>query len=420
MKSRLIRHIWASIISAASLLLAIAIPLRVVLFRDILPWETGAEWIVTLLFGADIAVRFVRPLYAVDSASNTRMTIAGYGRWKLAADLLAAFPVRLIFPGSAFELLRLLKLFRTAEYFQQIQRRSIRHWGMLRLVFFVIWFVIVIHGLTCGWLSLQGIAPGQDVYSSYVLALYWCISTLSSVGYGDVIPTTTGERIYAIGVMMVGVGMYSYIIGNVATILTGIQPARRRYLENMERLSAFMRYRRIPPGLQRKLLDYFSYAWDKMLGYDESRVISELPPSLTGEVSLFLKRDIIEKVPFLKGASEELVREIALQMRPVVYTPGDYVFRAGEPGAEMFFINRGTLEVLARDGVTVFTTLVDGDFFGEIALVLDTPRTASVRALDYCDLYALNKEAFDAILRRYPDFKAHVNKMTKERQERGM
>ncbi len=419
MKSRVLRHVWATLTSAASLLLALAIPLRLVQFREVLPWETVAEWIITGLFSLDIVLRFVRPATAGETASSG-MRISQYGGWKLAADILAALPVRLLFPGSPFELLRLLKLFRTGEFFQQIQRRSVKHWGILRLGFFLVWFVIVIHWLTCGWLSMQGMGAGQELVSSYILALYWCISTLSSVGYGDVIPTNTGERIYAIGVMMVGVGMYSYIIGNVATILTGIQPARTRYLENMDRLSAFMRYRRIPSGLQRKILDYFSYAWDRMLGYDESRVISELPPSLTSEVSLFLKRDIIEKVPFLKGASEELVRDIALEMRPVVFTPGDYVFRAGEPGGEMFFINHGRLEVLAKDGVTIFTTLTDGDFFGEIALVLDTPRTASIRALEYCDLYALNKDAFDTILRRYPDFKAHVNQMTKERQERGM
>ena len=133
-----------------------------------------------------------------------------------------------------------------------------------------------------------------------------------------------------------------------------------------------------------------------------------------------MKRDVIQKVPFFKGASDELTREIALLMRPVVYTPGDYVFRAGEPGREMYFISRGRLEVIARDGTTVFTSLTDGDFFGEIALLLGQPRTASVRAVDYCDLYALDKEMFDRVLGNHPDFAEHIKAMTRERQERGM
>ena len=54
------------------------------------------------------------------------------------------------------------------------------------------------------------------------------------------------------------------------------------------------------------------------------------------------------------------------------------------------------------------TTLKEGDFFGELALLFIQPRTASARAVDYYDLYTLDKDTFDHVLARYPEFAAHI------------
>ena len=103
-------------------------------------------------------------------------------------------------------------------------------------------------------------------------------------------------------------------------------------------------------------------------------------------------------------------------MHPLVFTPGDVVFHVGDEGNTMYFISRGKLEVLDRDGVTVRATLGAGEFFGEMALVLDQTRSATVRALGYCDLYRLERDAFNAIMRRHPSFADHIRAMTAERQ----
>jgi voltage-gated potassium channel len=153
------------------------------------------------------------------------------------------------------------------------------------------------------------------------------------------------------------------------------------------------------------------------MSFDESNIISALPPSLRTEVSLFLKRDIIEKVPLFQGASDEFIREIALQMTPVIFTPGDYVYKAGEWGRDMYFITQGTVEVVSKDGSVVHATLTDGNFFGEIALVLQQPRSASVRAVSYCDLYRLDKEMFDRVLAHYPNIAAQIEAKARERNK---
>jgi voltage-gated potassium channel len=240
---------------------------------------------------------------------------------------------------------------------------------------------------------------------------------LSTIGYGDLTPATDRQIAYTMVVMFLGVALYGYVIGNVTSLLANIDLAKRHYLETVERLGAFMRYRNIPPTLQRRLRDYYAYLWENQLGgYDESSILAGLPESLRSEVALFLRRDFIEHAPLFKGASHELVREMALQLRPVVFTPGDYIMRTGQYGRHMYFISRGMVEIIAPDGHTVLDTLTDGGFFGEVALLFSQPRNASARAVDYCDLYTLDKDTFDHVLARYPDFAAQIKKEAEKRR----
>ncbi|MBK7257863.1 MAG: cyclic nucleotide-binding domain-containing protein [Ignavibacteriae bacterium] len=364
-----------------------------------------AGHIITLVMLADLVVRWKR---------NGGLAAYGY-RW-LAADLLAALPLGLITGIPGLEVLRLAKLGRVVQAMRDLWSVYIDKWNTFRLLYSGIWIAFVVHWLSCGWLALRAASTDLDnTGNTYLRALYWTVTTLTSVGYGDIIPRTDVETLYAILVMAAGVGMFGYVIGNIAHIITNMHPSRVRYIETMEGLNAFMEYRGLPSQLQHRIREYYAYRWEKRLGFDESTILNDLSVSLQGEVSLFLKKDVIEKVPFFKGATEELVREISLAMQPRVYMPGDPIFRAGEQGEEMFFIGRGEVHILGKDGSSIQAVLRDGDFFGEGALVLGQPRSATVRAVGYCDLYALDKPSFKSIMQRHPEFAAHIEAMIKER-----
>src|SRR5262249_41072531 len=404
-------RLWDLLITTVMAFVAIEVPAHFVLEYDIFD-NPVVYWFITLVLCVDVFVQRYRmvPQLVTPVENSRRWALASNIGW-LMVDLVAVLPFRILPGGALFELLRLLKLARIAQLMRRWRHQSVQHAQILRLVFFVCWLFIIAHWLACGWLAIGGIDMEADEFSKYLRALYWCITTLATVGYGDIVPKTNLQTVYTMVVMLLGVGVYGYVIGNVTNLVANIDLAKTHYRENMERLAAFMRYRNIPPTLQRRLRDYYAYLWENHLGYDESTVLADLPDSLRIEVAVFLRRDFIERAPLFQGASHELVREMALQLRPVVFTPGDFIFRAGQYGYNMYFISRGTVEIIAADGHTVMAILKDSDespFFGERALLFSQPRNASIRAVDYCDLYTLDKDTFDHVLTRYPAFAAQI------------
>lgn len=357
--------------------------------------RAAVEGLLTVLLGLDFAFQLLRRREL--PPAKRRGTLFG-----LTLDLLAAIPFFLLPGGELLRMLRLLKLYRVGEGMRRLSHFYILHGTALRLTFFLYWLALSIHFITCGWIELIGGAPTGSTLRVYVDALYWATETITTVGYGDIVPVTMGQKVYAIGVMMLGVGIYAYLIGNIASLISSLDPVRASYLQQRERLGAFMHYRALPMPLRRRIRRYFDYVWEERLVSEESDVMKSLPPSLRVEVALFLKRDLIKNVPLFAAAGDAFVRDVALNLKPFVALPGDLVFQAGESGREMFFLSRGSVEIVAKDG-TIMNTLTDGDFFGEIALFLDQPRTASVRAVTACDLYELDKPMFDRIVSTFPD-----------------
>jgi voltage-gated potassium channel len=408
---------WQLLITATATLAALYIPLHLVFQNTaerIFSWEVG----VTLLFGADVMYQQVslRRLQE-DALPHLRVAPArSRGLW-LAVDLLSALPFGLIGASPFWLGLRCLKLLRVAQTMHQWRQRVLKFSDLLKLAFFAFWLLLLSHWLACGWLALAAERIPGDPVTRYLSAFHWVIETLTSVGFGEIVPATNGQRLYSIVIMLAGVGVYGYVIGSMAGILAKRDPAKNQYFSHLDQLSAFVQYRHIPPTLQKRIRDYYAYIWKKRLGFDETTFLSGLPRGLSSEISLHLKLEILDRIPVFKEVGSDFIEEVALNLKPDVYTPGEFVFKEGRPARRLYLVIKGILEVIRKDG-TVINVLQDGDFFGEIALFTDQPRTASVRAVSYCDLYVLEKDVFLYLLEQFPDIGDHMKEIARQRMER--
>lgn len=372
---------------------------------------------ITILYSIDIIIdrRYFQdnfdPLY-----SNRSLKLPFYCRPPFILDLIAAIPFGVFF-HPFWQILRLVKIFKVRRILERWRIQKIGFSDSLTFWYLLLAMTLITHWISCGWLVIRGYDGNLPPMSNYIDALYWSITTLTTVGYGDITPVTDGEKIYVMCCMLVGLGFFGFLIGNITSALSQKDPAREHYLENIEKLSQLVRYRNLSPSLQKKVFQYYNYKWKKRLGFDETEFLETLPNSLKNQVALQLKKEILEEIPLFKNAHESFIKAIAIHLKPMVMTPDDYVFRVGEWGKEMYFIIHGQVKVLDKDGATVLGELSDGDFFGEIALFQNKARTASIQAMTYCDLYVLPKTAFTEVVTKYPYFGAKIEEKVRSRMD---
>ena len=117
-----------------------------------------------------------------------------------------------------------------------------------------------------------------------------------------------------------------------------------------------------------------------------------------------------------KDADRLLLSAVILAMQSVSKEAGDVIIQKGDTTGEMYFICRGEVQVLDSNNEVV-SELKEGNFFGEIGLLMSTERTATVKAKTSCDLFTLSKPVFGRILRDHPQFADNIMRIAKERYD---
>ena len=428
-----IKQIWDVLVGILILTCALVTPLNAALDIESVPAFQESllifNHLITLIFVIDIVLNFFTAIYLEDELiTNRKMVAKHYLKTWFSVDFLSTLPVYLISGNNnlymafrTLRLFRLLRLLRVIKLWKQLSWRMSQmiHSGIAQMFFLFFWVPLGIHWLVCGWLAIEGIEYDKDIVLNYVRGLYWCITTVTTVGYGDITPDQNSAvaMLFNMFVMILGAGMYGYVIGNVANMLAKRDITKINYMEKMDRINAFLKYQEIPDELQKRVRDYYNFLWRTRRGYDEDMILEELPAYLKVEVALHLKKEIIEKVPIFKGCGDKFIRALVMVMKPAVFLPNDYIIRTGDVGEEMYFISRGSVDVFSADESTKFATLQEGSFFGEIALLKKSPRTATIKAAEYCDLYCLSKDHFDSVRSKFPEFENHIQQVIQNREE---
>jgi hypothetical protein len=266
------------------------------------------------------------------------------------------------------------------------------------------------------WVVAAGITD-LDPVSQYIRSLYWTITTMTTVGYGDISPGRTVEYLLAIVIMLMGASLYAFIIGGVASLLSNLQAAKNSHWEHMESVEQYLRARRVPSHLAMRVHNYYEYLWDRHQGLNEQNLLADLPESLRLDIMLHLARDVLKKVPLFKHCSPQLRDVLLMSLKPATFAPGNFLLRENEAKKSILFIVSGDVEIVAGENQQTFSTMGAGDYFGYLSLALGESPSGSVRASDYCEALILDKTAYDRISSEYPEFLQVMKKVSAERSE---
>uniref|UniRef100_A0A673XM84 Potassium voltage-gated channel subfamily H member 1 n=1 Tax=Salmo trutta TaxID=8032 RepID=A0A673XM84_SALTR len=250
--------------------------------------------------------------------------------------------------------------------------------------------------------------PNKD--SVYITSLYFTMTSLTSIGFGNIAPTTDGEKIFAVAMMMIGSLLYATIFGNVTTIFQQMYANTNRYHEMLNSVRDFLKLYQVPKGLSERVMDYIASTWSMSRGIDTEKVLQICPKDMRADICVHLNRKVFKEHPAFRLASDGCLRALAMEFQTIHCAPGDLIYHAGESVDSLCFVVSGSLEVIQDDEVVAI--LGKGDVFGDVFWkeVTLTQACANVRALTYCDLHVIKRDALQKVLEFYTAFSNHFSR----------
>jgi len=430
---------WELFLGVLILYSAITVPVRVgfdIELVDLYNWARIFDLTVDLLFCLDmifnfrvayyddydclvfepkqIARRYLQTWFLVDFPTSVPFDHI-FALFFSSEDDSARFAsfklIRLVKSFKLLKLARVLKLGKSLEVFED---KVTVNPAVVRMVKLFLKILYLAHILSCFWVMVTNYneedndwiqqQSGGDRTTTYIIAMYWTHSTLTTVGYGDVYPVSRAEKAYTVLAMIIGAIVFGYIIGSMAALVHKIDKSSI-FREKLDIVKEYMRERKLSFALRTKVKQYFEHLFTIHTNFDENEILTDLPDCIRDEVVLFLNRDIVSKIPFFDSSDDSFIAFVVSLMRPQFCIPEDFIFMEGDLGTEMYFLVKGCVDIVGSAGTpdeTVYQTLYEGTYFGELAVLFHCRRTASVRACTYCSIFSLSRKDLDSVMDSYP------------------
>ncbi|XP_031619654.1 cyclic nucleotide-gated cation channel alpha-3 isoform X2 [Contarinia nasturtii] len=353
-------------------------------------------------------------------------------------DCLCLLPLDFLYLSIGFNSIlrsfRLVKIYRFWAFMDRTERHT-NYPNLFRSVALIHYLLVIFHWNAClyhiiyknngfgskNWVVFHD-SESADVVKQYLQSYYWCTLALTTIG--DLPrPRSKGEYVFVIAQLLFGLMLFATVLGHVANIVTSVSAARKEFQAKLDGVKTYMRMRRVPNHLQVKVIKWFDYLWLSQKCSDEERAVSCLPDKLKAEIAINVHLDTLKRVEIFQNTEAGFLCELVLRLRPVVFSPGDFICRKGEVGKEMYIVNRGRLQVVADNGKTVMASLKAGCYFGEISILnmgtqAGNRRTASVRSVGYSDLFVLSKKDMWDVLKEYPAARVRLEAIAVKRLEK--
>ncbi|XP_064077012.1 cyclic nucleotide-gated cation channel alpha-3 isoform X1 [Vanessa tameamea] len=355
-------------------------------------------------------------------------------------DCLCLLPLDFLYLSIGFNSIlrsfRLVKIYRFWAFMDRTERHT-NYPNLFRSTSLIHYLLVIFHWNGClyhiiyknnGFGSKNWVyhdTETADVVKQYLQSYYWCTLALTTIG--DLPrPRSKGEYVFVIAQLLFGLLLFATVLGHVANIVTSVSTARKEFQAKLDGVKTYMRMRRVPNHLQVKVIKWFDYLWLTQKCSDEEKAVSCLPDKLKAEIAINVHLDTLKRVEIFQNTEAGFLCELVLRLRPVLFSPGDYICRKGEVGKEMYIVNRGKLQVVGDNGKTVLATLKAGSYFGEISILnmgtagkqLGNRRTASVRSVGYSDLFVLSKKDMWDVLKEYPAARVRLEAIAVKRLEK--
>lgn len=259
-----------------------------------------------------IALRYIKTWFLMDVASTIPFEAIGY---LITGNKKAALSYSLL------GILRFWRLRRVKQLFTRLEKDIRFNYFWIRCIKLLFVTLFLVHCAGCLYYLLADRYPHKgetwlgsvnpnftetSLWIRYISAMYWSITTMTTVGYGDLHAVNTVEMIFIIFYMLFNLGLTAYLIGNMTNLVVEGTRRTMEFRNSIEAASNFVGRNRLPPRLKKQILAYMCLRF-KAESLNQHQLIEQLPKSICKSICQHLFLHTVEKVYLFKDVSKEII-----------------------------------------------------------------------------------------------------------------
>ena len=230
-----------------------------------------------------------------------------------------------------------------------------------RLFFFGIIFFLLCHVAAClavfiakienyspdTWIVRKGYQDDSN-WELYVSSYYFTVTTITTVGFGDITPETNLEKILVAFLMLAGVISFSFAAGSLSSILSNLDTANAAMKQKVQILDTIRSKYEINPLLYEDLMQsiVFETEMDKTNIMD---FVKTLPRRLKVELTVIIHHNTIAKINYFKNKEKDFIAFVGPMLDPYSFKEDEFVYKEGDDIESIYFISTGVAGFVLTD-----------------------------------------------------------------------
>lgn len=341
------------------------------------------EIIIDAIYFCDIIIRFFLAYITFDEIliTNLRLIALHYIFTWFILDILTAIPFNsiityhllfiennpnaLAFGKNIFDIVRLIRIVKmlkivfansfSSYLFKIILKiNHLARWIKLYISIFI--FIIALHALSSVFIFIgktsypnwiMTYVPHERSFGVlYIHSLYYILSTIYSIGYGDILSNNMNERIFNLFLMVFGIMIYSWGLSSISTYIQAKDTKTIEFLQKCELLDEIkVKHEKMSDELYDKIHRFLQYKL-KNEKKDRNVILDSLPIGLRNNMIYQMYKPIIENFIFFKNFNNtDFIVKVIMSFKPVLGVKNDILVNEGDYLEEIFFVKKGNLSL---------------------------------------------------------------------------
>ncbi|MCL7021737.1 hypothetical protein MKW94_016244, partial [Papaver nudicaule] len=339
-------------------------------------------------------------------------------RFSLPLDLASTLPFQLIYrvltgkakTGVVFvflSLLRFWRLRRVGKLFRRLEKDTRFSYFWTRCIKLICVTLFIVNSVGCfqfwmatnyfdkekTWIGAQlENFEDRSIWIGYTYSLYWTVTTLTTVGYGDLHAQNTREKIFNIFFMLFNIGLTAYLIGNMTNLI--VHSAYRTFAmrDAINKLLRFSSSNRLPENLK-----------EQMMAHMHLKFRTQEISSIRSSIGQHLFTKTVKDGYLFNEVSEDLIVQLITEMRAEYFPPKVDILLQNEIPTDFYIIVSGQMDLLTyKDGTEqVISNLGPSDMEGEIGVLFNIPQPFTVRSKRLSQVIRISHQHFKQIVQQH-------------------